>query len=435
VRFVSTRGGTASVTLSDTFRQGIAADGGLFVPEHLPALSPSDFPRSAALPAVGERLIAPFAEGDPLAADLAGVCLEAFNFPAPLIPLERAPGRASVLELFHGPTCAFKDFGARFLATALERRHGSRDRKLTILVATSGDTGAAVAAAFHRRPWVDVVLLYPKGLVSPRQAQQLACWGDNVRTFAVHGRFDDCQRVVKEAFRDRALAGTHDLSSANSINPGRLLPQMVYYASASLEIWHREGRNASFIVPSGNLGSVTACVWAREVGLPIGDIVIATNANRTVTDFFDTGAWQPRPSVATLASAMDVGNPSNMERLRALFPDRLRDRVTAHLVTDDQIRAAIRQDYDTLGYVWDPHGATAAHVYHHLPADRLDRPWVLVETAHPAKFDEIVEPLIGREVPVPPALARLLSLPRQEEPLEPTIDALRERLYDNVVGP
>ncbi len=437
MRFVSTRGGTAPVTLSEAFRQGIAADGGLFVPERLPALSPADFPRSAELPAVAEVLLAPFAEGDPLAADLAGVCREAFNFPAPVVPLEfrapvvrleRARGHASVLELFHGPTCAFKDFGARFLAAALERRHASPDRKLTILVATSGDTGAAVAAAFHRRSWVDVVLLYPKGLVSPRQAQQLACWGENVRTFAVHGTFDDCQRIVKEAFRDPALASTYELSSANSINPGRLLPQMAYYASASLEIWHREGRKASFIVPSGNLGNATACVWARELGLPIGDIVIATNANGTLADFFDSGVWRPRPSIATLASAMDVGNPSNMERLRACFPDRLGDHVTAQLVTDDQIRATIRRDYETLAYVWDPHGATAAYVYHHLSADRLDRPWVLVETAHPAKFNEIVEPLVGREIPVPPALAQLLSMPRHEELLEPTIDALRARL-------
>ena len=246
-----------------------------------------------------------------------------------------------------------------------------------------------------------------------------------MRTFAVRGTFDDCQRVVKEAFRDPALSSAFALSSANSINVGRLLPQMVYYAAASLEVWRRDGRQASFIVPSGNLGNVTAGVWAREAGLPIGDFILATNENRAVTEFLDGGDWRPRPSVTTLASAMDVGNPSNMERLRALFPDRLRAQVSAQLVTDDQIRATIREDAQTLGYVWDPHGATAAHVYHHFPADRLDRPWVLVETAHPAKFNEIVEPLVGHEIPVPPALARLLSLPRQEEDLEPTLDSFR----------
>ena len=428
MKFVSTRGGAAPVTLSDAILQGLASDGGLFVPDRMPTLPLTDFPRGAALPSIAERLLAPFVEGDALAGALGAVCAEAFDFPAPIRPLERARGRPGVLELFHGPTCAFKDFGARFTAAALERVHRSRGQKVTILVATSGDTGGAVAAAFHRRPWVDVVLLYPDGLVSPRQAQQLACWGGNVRTFAVQGTFDDCQRVVKEAFQDRAWSAAHGLSSANSINIGRLLPQMVYYAAASLDVWHREGRKANVVVPSGNLGNVTAGVWARELGLPIGDIVLATNANPAVTEFLDGGAWRPRASVATLASAMDVGNPSNMERLRALFPDRLSTRVSARLVTDEQIRATIQQDAEALGYVWDPHGATAAHVYHHELTDRADQPWVLLATAHPAKFNEIVEPLIGRDIDVPPALARLLRLPRQEERLAPTVDALRARL-------
>lgn len=426
MKFISTRGAAGAVTLSDAMAQGIAADGGLFVPERLPARSWADVPASTALPALAEIVIAPFAKGDPLAEHLGAVCREAFTFPAPLVRLARARADASVLELFHGPTCAFKDFGARFLAAAFDRL--PRARRTTILVATSGDTGGAVAAAFHRRPIADVVLLYPKGLVSPRQAHQLACWGDNVRTFAVGGTFDDCQRVVKEAFRDPELTRALDLSSANSINVGRLLPQMVYYAAASLAIRERTDRRASFIVPSGNLGNVTACVWAREAGLPIDRIVLATNANPVVTEFLATGAWHPRASVATLASAMDVGNPSNIERLRARFPEALGEQITAHLVTDDQIRATIRDDAAALGYVWDPHGATAAFVYHRLPGDRLDGPWVLAATAHPAKFNEIVEPLIGRAIPVPPALARLLSRPRVEEDLAPTLDALREKL-------
>ena len=428
MRFVSTRGARDGVTLSGAIVQGIAADGGLLVPEQIPALPWRQWDPSLPLSALAERLIAPFAEEDPLAADLGAICREAFDFPAPVVPLAHA--HASVLELFHGPTCAFKDFGARFLAASLERIQRAGGRRVTVLVATSGDTGGAVAAAFYRRPHVDVVLLYPQGLVSPRQAQQLACWGENVRTFAVGGTFDDCQRIVKEAFRDPALARAYDLSSANSINVGRLLPQMVYYAAASLDVWHRTRRLASFIVPSGNLGNVTACVWAREAGLPIGEIVLATNANRPVSEFLATGEWRPRASVATLASAMDVGNPSNIERLRALFPDRLADHMSAHLVTDDQIRDTIRHDYAARGYVWDPHGATAAYVHHHLDADRLAEPWVIVATAHPAKFNEIVEPLIGREVEVPAALASLLRRPRHEEDLEPTIDALRARMLE-----
>lgn len=428
MRFVSTRGGAGLVTLSTAIRDGIAADGGLFVPERLQPWSASDASPRLSLPVIGADVIGQFADETLTPGTIADISREAFNFPVPLVTLKDTGGPADVLELFHGPTCAFKDFGARFLAGALERIRRPDDRKTTILVATSGDTGGAVAAAFHGRPWVDVVLLYPRGLVSPRQAHQLSCWGDNVRTFAVRGTFDDCQRMVKEAFRDPALTARFALSSANSINAGRLLPQMAYYAYASLDVLQRHGRPASFIVPSGNLGNVTACVWAREIGLPIADIVLATNENRTVTEFLDTGVWRPRPSVPTLASAMDVGNPSNMERLRALLRDDLPTLLEAHLVTDDEIRATIRDDAAGVGYVWDPHGATAAHVYRRLPAGRKDQPWVLVATAHPAKFNDIVEPLIGREVPVPPALARLLHRPRQEEDLEATLDALRERL-------
>jgi threonine synthase len=427
MKFVSTRGGTPPVGLSTAIRRGIAGDGGLFVPDRLQSEMWSNRPASRSLAGVATWLITPFAEDDPLRLSVDDICSEAFNFPAPLVRLGHADGPAYALELFHGPTCAFKDFGARFLAAALERIRAPRDPKITILVATSGDTGGAVAAAFHGRPWVDVVLLYPRGLVSERQAHQLSCWGGNVRTFAVRGTFDDCQRIVKEAFSDAELSTAKTLSSANSINVGRLLPQMAYYASASLSLEARHGRPVNFIVPSGNLGNVTACVWARAIGLPIGEILLATNANRTVSEFFDTGVWRPRDSVATLANAMDVGNPSNMERLRALFRDGLRDVLHARLVTDDEIRDMIRAEAQH-DYVWDPHGATAASVYHQLAADRKREPWVLAATAHPAKFNDIVEPLIGRAVDVPPALARLLELPRHEQELEPTLDALRARL-------
>jgi threonine synthase len=402
----------------------------------MPRTSSSDFAGLETLPDIAARLLGPFFAGDPLEPELAAICAEALDVPAPVVPIDRAPGATGVLELFHGPTSAFKDFGARFLAACLARTHrtggqGPPDRaKLTMLVATSGDTGGAVAAAFFGRPWADVALLYPKGLVSVRQAQQLACWGGNVRTFAVQGTFDDCQRVVKEAMLDPALSRVRTLSSANSINIGRLLPQMSYYAAASLAIWRRESRKPSFIVPTGNLGNAVACVWAREIGLPIGRIVLATNRNRTIVDYLERGDWRPRQSVATLASAMDVGNPSNMERLNALFPgvDNLRGHVTAHSVTDDEIRETIRRDAAELDRVWCPHSAAAAHVYRIVRAEDPDAHWVIVATAHPAKFNDIVEPLIGRDVPVPPALERLLSLPRREEDLVPTLDALRGRL-------
>jgi threonine synthase len=280
---------------------------------------------------------------------------------------------------------------------------------------------------------VDVAVLYPMGLVSPRQEKQLACWGDNVRTFAVRGNFDDCQRMVKEAFVDPALGEHLLLSSANSINVGRLLPQMVYYAKASLEIWLDEGRKPNFIVPTGNLGNALACTWARELGLPIGDIVLATNENRSVPDFLGEGVWRPRASVATLASAMDVGNPSNMERLRWLYPgvDSLRAQLRASPVSDEEIRETIRRDYREFGQAWCPHTATAACVYRRLSREQREERWVLVATAHPAKFNDIVEPLIGAEVPVPAALAELLALPSIQSEIEPELASLRAALTES----
>ncbi|HEY0684924.1 MAG TPA: threonine synthase [Steroidobacter sp.] len=430
MHYISTRDASHKASLSEAIARGIAPDGGLYVPGEFPHFNTRQFDGVTELPEIGATLLAPFAEGDPLAAELGAICREAFNFPAPLVTLDQAPAPASVLELFHGPTCAFKDFGARFLAACLERIRRNEPRKLTILVATSGDTGGAVAAAFHNKPWVEVAVLYPKGLVSERQAQQLSCWGGNVRTFAVKGSFDECQRMVKEAFLDPSLKESHQLSSANSINIGRLLPQMVYYAKSSLELWRQLGRRPNYIIPTGNLGNAMACVWARHVGLPIGEIVLATNANQTVTDFLRSGEWQPRASVPTLASAMDVGNPSNMERLRSLHPDfeELQGQVGASSVDDIEIRGTLRRDSHELDRIWCPHTATAAKVYRRMLSRGARGHWVIVSTAHPAKFNDIVEPQTGREVPVPPALATLLSLPRQETELEPSLQALRTQL-------
>jgi threonine synthase len=430
MHYISTRDASLRASLSEANARGIAPDGGLYVPGEFPHFNTRQFDGKNELPEIGECLLAPFFQGDALAGELGAICREAFNFPAPLVTLDQAPQPASVLELFHGPTCAFKDFGARFLAATMERIRRNEPKKLTILVATSGDTGGAVAAAFHNKPGIDVVVLYPKGLVSERQAQQLACWGGNVRTFAVKGTFDECQRMVKEAFLDPALKESHQLSSANSINIGRLLPQMVYYAKSSLELWRQLGRRPNYIIPTGNLGNAMACVWARHVGLPIGEIVLATNANQTITEFLRSGEWQPRASVATLASAMDVGNPSNMERLRSLHPefDELQGQLGASSVDDIEIRGTLRRDSHELNRVWCPHTATAAKVYRRMLSRGARGHWVIVSTAHPAKFNDIVEPQTGQEVPVPPALARLLSLPRQEQELEPSLSALRTQL-------
>jgi threonine synthase len=445
MQFQSTRQDPTASAVSSDFAQvllkGLAPDGGLYVPQqwpvHVPAqfcarlgLAPQQYLTAQGLARIAQLLLEPLVADSELAEQLPAIAAQAFSFPAPLVPL---PGesRLGVLELFHGPTAAFKDFGARFLAACMARLRRPGQRPLNILVATSGDTGGAVAAAFHRLPGVQVSVLFPKGQVSPTQEHQLTCWGDNVRSFRVRGSFDDCQRLVKAAFMDAELNARYELSSANSINLGRLLPQAVYYAAASLQGWSEHGAPVSFVVPSGNLGNSVAGLWARRLGMPIGDLILAHNLNRTVPDLLETGEFQPRPSVATLASAMDVGNPSNLERLRALYPDvaQLRAMIGAEVVSDEQIRARIRSGFQQYGQIWCPHTATAAEAYARLSAARRrDGHWVLAATAHPAKFREIVEPLIGRSVTVPQSLARLFELPTHALDIAADLDALRQGL-------
>jgi threonine synthase len=426
MRYVSTRGGEP-VNFTTALLRGIAPDGGLYVPEAWPRHDARSAPGS--LPQVAADVIAGFVEGDALASHLPEITADALNFPAPLVALRRP--QTFVLELFHGPTAAFKDFGARFLAACVARAERSDERALHVLVATSGDTGGAVAAAFHNLAGTRVSVLYPKGLVSPLQERQLTCWGDNVQAYAVGGAFDECQRLAKEAFADAELQRVFALASANSINVGRLLPQMSYFAAAGLKIWNEQGVAPSFVIPSGNLGHATACVWARQIGLPIGEIVLAHNANRTMPDYLESGAWTPRASIATLASAMDVGNPSNAERLRHLFPgvDDLRGVVSAYAIDDEAIRKRIRAGFDEEDQIWCPHTATAAEalVRHRANGKASEGPWAIVATAHPAKFPEVVEPIIGGTVPLPPALAALgPSLDAIE--VAPTLASLKQRL-------
>jgi len=432
MRYLSTRGGEA-VGLVDAVFRGLAADGGLYVPDDIPRLAAADF-KGESLAEIATELLVPFFAGSGLERELGSICRSALDFPVPLRPVIDAHAELSVLELFHGPTAAFKDIGARFLAELMERAlpaAGRDARPLTILVATSGDTGGAVAAAFHGRRGIRVGVLFPKGQVSPRQQHQLTCWGDNILALEVDGAFDDCQALVKAAFADAGLGGRHRLTAANSINIGRLLPQAAYHAAASLWHWRRHGSTSGAIVPTGNLGNGVACIWARAIGLPIREVIFAVNANRTIPDFLATGQWQPRASQATLASAMDVGNPSNMERLRDLLPDlgALREAVEAYPVDDEAIRSQIAKDYQRYGEVWCPHTATGFWVYDHLPAARKSaRPWIVSATAHPAKFESVVEPLIGREVPVPESLRALLERPTAHVAIGPRLAELAREL-------
>lgn len=428
MRFLSTRGEAPPADLAQALAAGLAPDGGLYLPEHLPDLPPETF---AAVQTPGQacaRLLAPYFAHGALEQALPAMCNEAYAQPVPLRPL-RGPADF-VLELFHGPTAAFKDIGARFLAAALAQLRAPDDPVLTILVATSGDTGGAVAAAFHRRPGFRVEILYPREGVSSRQAHQLSAFGDNVRAWRVAGSFDDCQRMVKSALADPELRAQIPLSSANSISLGRLLPQAGYYAWAALEHQRAHGRPLAFIVPTGNLGNATAALIGRRMGLPVERIVLACNANDTLPRYFAGADYQAQPSRRTLANAMDVGAPSNFERLRALYPDdaTLRDDFEAVSVDDATISATLRAAEERHGLQPCPHTATALHVLETLRRRGDTCDYAVVATAHPAKFPEVVEPAFGHPVEIPPALAELLERPSHAGTLAASDTALRDVL-------
>ncbi|MEX2471256.1 MAG: threonine synthase [Gemmatimonadota bacterium] len=419
--FISTRRGARS-SLADALSQGLAPDGGLFVPTYDGSFPP------------------PPREPDPTFADTAqwaaptlmpGVARslleasidEAFDFPIPLVEVEPD---LWVLELFHGPTHAFKDVGARFMARLMARLL-PRDGERTVLVATSGDTGGAVAAAFHGVPGYRVAVLFPKEGVSERQRRQMTTLGGNVTALSVSGTFDDCQRLAKEAFMDRALSERFRWTSANSINVGRLLPQAFYYLHAARLLGWAE-RRATFIVPCGNLGNLCAGLLAHRFGMPASGFLAATNVNRAFVDFLEGGAYQPRPSVHTASNAMDVGDPSNLERILWMYEgdvERIRQDVRAASVSDEVTARTIGSVYERTGYVLDPHTAVAYHVAETEPGRRSsETPMVVLSTAHPAKFPDIVERATGRNVSLPPGLARAMDKDEHMIDIEPRLGAL-----------
>ncbi len=462
MNYISTRGKAPAVRASDAILQGLAPDGGLYLPESIPKLTLGTADMQDGYAAFATKLLTPFFEDDPLLPELGNVCKGAFDFPVPLRWLQNHSGGCeqngslqAELELFHGPTIAFKDFGARFLAGSLERIVRHQGKEITILVATSGDTGGAVASAFHNKQGIAVKVLFPLGKVSARQQQQLCCWDNNITTYGVHGTFDDCQRVVKEAFGKPKLCQQWGLTSANSINLGRLLPQIVYHYYAALlfadrsaavagsakqrsvagqttTVWQRAvpsgqatttGQLPTYIVPSGNVGNVTGAYIAKAMGAPIGDIVLAVNANKTIPDFLVSGTYEPRPSVHTLANAMDVGDPSNMERLRVLFPTH-QERVSAmasYSVSDTQILETIERVYKQCDVPICPHTATGEWVRQNHYANK---PSIVVSTAHPGKFESVVEPVIGRKLTVPAQLQELLDLPASMIEINPSVEEL-----------
>lgn len=424
--FLSTRGETPPTGIDAALVAGLAPDGGLYVPESFPAADLST--PAASLADTALRTLSPWFEGSSIRDRLEAICTAAFSFDAPLRAL--SGGDDHLLELFHGPTAAFKDYAARFLAGALAALRDPASPPTTILVATSGDTGAAVASAFHRRPGFNVVILYPDGKVSPRQAHGLGCWGDNVRAFRVEGSFDDCQALAKRALSDDALRARTPLGSANSISLGRLLPQAAYYAHAASQFHAERGEALNVVVPTGNLGNACAAFVARRMGAAIGEIRLACNANDTLPRYFNGAGYAAQPTRATLANAMDVGAPSNFERLRHWHADDagLRASFVARSVDDATIRDTIRHAPTRHGIVPCPHTATGLKLLEDLRAAGDTRPWAVVATAHPAKFESIVEPLVGHAVEPPPALAASLAAPAESFALANDYAALRKVL-------
>lgn len=422
---LSTRGNSAAVPLHQAIIDGIAPDGGLYLPEHIPQINVAALLGSATYQQAALQVMLPFFSDDVLSERLPGMIERAFSFSIPLKTLNTQ--NDFLLELFHGPTSAFKDVGARFLAECFSAIP-TNNKTRTILVATSGDTGGAVAAAFHQQANVRVIVLFPDGGVSARQAHQLGCFGDNIHSYRVQGNFDDCQRLVKAAFADASLSEKYALTSANSINLGRLLPQMSYYAWAAVQYAKKnDNKNAlNFIIPSGNLGNAFAAILARAAGVPIGDIVLATNANHVLSDFFDTGQYSPSDSLSTLANAMDVGAPSNLERLRYLYPDQKIHKAILNIesVGDDEIRRTIPVTLDNYNEVICPHTACGMVALERLRDAGEKRDWCVVATAHPAKFETVVEPLLQQIIAVPEALQQLLDRPTFAATLAPDLNAL-----------
>jgi threonine synthase len=428
MKWVSSRGESPPVSFIDALFAGTAPDGGLYMPERLDPLPERSLEALRAGPdivdtatCVGSHLF----RDEITSAGLRPLVADALDFP---VPLTQVTERVWVLELFHGPTLAFKDVGARVQARLLH--HFTDGTPLTILVATSGDTGSAVAQAFHRVPDTRVVVLYPEGQVSDVQEAQMASLGDNITAVAVRGTFDDCQRLVKQAFADDELRGHVWVTPANSINLGRLLPQVFYYfVLARLTAAGDGGPVVS--VPSGNFGNLTAGLIAKRIGLAVSGFVAASNVNDAVPEFLRTGRYEPRPSIRTVANAMDVGAPSNFERVQALYaghPDQLRREIRGFAYDDARVVREIGEVYRRHGYLLDPHSAIGwLALEEALRADTGAR-GVFLATAHPAKFREIVEPAIGASVALPPALADALQRPRRSIPMDVDYGALSSLL-------
>ncbi len=409
MKYYSTNKQSPAADFHEATIRGQAPDKGLYFPESIPVLPPSFFDelRNLDKTEVGFRIIEPYVGGTIPADELRRIVAETVDFPFPLVQVSE---NIYSLELFHGPTLAFKDVGARFMSRCLGYFSRERSEKVHVLVATSGDTGGAVASGFFNVEGVDVVILYPSGKVSSVQEKQLTTLGHNIHALEVDGSFDDCQRMVKQAFMDKELTNKLFLTSANSINVARWLPQQFYYFFAMQQWQHQEPPVIS--VPSGNFGNICAGLLAHRSGLPVKHFVAACNANEVVPAYFASGEYHPAPAKATISNAMDVGDPSNFVRMLKIFDDnfgKLTDKVSAYTISDDDTRKTILDVKNKTGYLPDPHGAVAyAAVKRYLQNNPGDKA-IFLETAHPIKFYDVVEPLTGEAIPAPESVRGIMD--------------------------
>ena len=435
MKYLSTNDHTLRASLRTAVLQGMPTDGGLFMPANLPRIDASfmeDLPGMHFLD-VSRYLADLFLAEDISASSLDRIVARSMDID---IHLEQLDDKLSVLETFHGPTMAFKDFGARFMAQIMAYLVRGEDQELTILVATSGDTGSAVAAGFLGVPGIRVIILYPSGKVSPSQEKQLTTQGQNITALEVDGSFDDCQRLVKSAFSDQELRHRLLLSSANSINIARLIPQSFYYAWAAGQLADQRGA-LQICVPSGNFGNITAALMAKRMGIRIEHLIAATNANAVFPEFLVSGEFRPRPSLQTMSNAMDVGNPSNLARIQYLFrnePAKIRTTFASWSFSDEDTKAMMRRCYDEYAYIADPHTAVGLLGLEAFRGsqERHSGQGLVVSTAHPAKFPEQVEPVLDIKLEIPPQLAQYLEREKVAIPMTASYDDFKTYLLENL---
>lgn len=411
MNFYSTKS-REQVNLKQAVLKGLANDGGLYMPETIPVL-PSSFIQQLStysLPEIGFQVAKNILGNDVPDKVLQPMIEEVLNFPIPLVCVEN---NIYSLELFHGPTCAFKDIGARFMARLMSY---FAEQPLKVIVATSGDTGSAVAAGFFNVPNIEVYILYPKGKVSPLQEKQLTTWGGNITAIEIEGSFDDCQALAKQLLADKTLNQKYNLTSANSINIARLIPQSFYYFWGYAQLTKELQQQVVYSVPSGNFGNLTAGIFAQKMGLPINHFIASTNINDIVPQYLQQGVYSPKPSKQTISNAMDVGNPSNFERMKDIFGDaveQFRQYLSGYSFTDITTKETMLSVYQNHHYMLDPHGAVAYLGLKKYLETHTASAAILLETAHPAKFLETVEPTLNTTVKIPDTLAKFIHKEKQ----------------------